>query len=158
MDGRNERIVTRQHPITLFPDLLLFFVSLVFLLEMRMLPDQKPFTARMLCEGAAVFFMVIGLVDVVKWFGFHVILTPDCIEIQRFWIFKKAYCENPARPLTIHPVQEGWDVWMDKGTLVIYEPGGVVATLDNLGDFSRIAHRSFSPMEHLRFASGYDEI
>ncbi len=152
MDGRNEKIVTRQHTITLLPDLLLFFVSLVFLLEIRILPEQKSYTAKMLCEGAALFFMAIGFVDVVKWVGFRVILTPGCIEIQRFWIFKQTYCDVPGRRLTIHPVQNGWDEWLDKGALVIYEPGGVIATLDNLGDFSRIAHQSFLHVGYLRFA------
>ena len=158
MDGSNKRIVTRQHPITLFPDLLLFFVSLVFLLEMRILPDQKPLTVRMLCEGAALFFMVIGFVDIVKWFGFRVILTPSCVEIRHFWIFKKTYCDTPERQLTIRPVQDNWDEWLGKGTLVIYAPGSVIATLDDLGDFGRIAHRPFSHMEHLRFAAGNDGI
>jgi len=158
MDGKDARIVTRQHTITLLPDLLLFFVSLVFLLEMRTLPGQKPFAVRMLCEGASVFFVAIGFVDVVKWFGFRVILTPACVEIRRFWIFKRAYCDSPGRPLTVRFVQDDWDEWLDKGSLVIYEPGGVVITLDDLGDFSRIAHRPFLHVEHLRFVSGYDEV
>ena len=140
MDGSNERIITRQHLITLLPDILLFFVGLIFLLEMQVLTNPPSFELKHLCEGAAIFFMSVGFLDVVKWWSFRVILTPTCVMVQQFWVFKRKYCQSDrGRKLAIHPEQNGWDEWLDKGTLVVYEPGSVVSTLDNLDNFSNIS-------------------
>ncbi len=131
------KIILRRHTITLLPDILLFFASLLFLLEMRALPAQKAFSLKGFCEGAAIFFIVIGLLDIVKWRGFQVSVTAQCIEVQRFWIYRNTYCLNKP-DLAIQLIQSDWDEMLDKGSLIIYKPGSEVVTLDNLGGFSQI--------------------
>jgi hypothetical protein len=137
------KIILRRHILTLMPDILLFFASLLFLLEMRALPAQTAFSLKGICEGAAIFFMAIGLLDVVKWRGFRVVVTSRCIEVHRFWIYRNVYCLD-ERGLSVNLIQDGWDEKLDKGSLVIYEPGGEVVTLDDLGDFSRLV--DWSPL------------
>ena len=132
-----DRVVLRRHITTLLPDVLLFFSSLLFMLEMRIIPPDMAGALKNICGGAAIFLMMIGFLDIVKWVGFRVVVMHDCIQVQRFWIFRDDYCQD-QRTLTVRLQQNGWHEWINMGTLVIYELGGEVRTLDNLGNFKRV--------------------
>jgi predicted membrane protein len=141
----NSKIILRRHIITLLPDTFLFFVSFLFLLALEMVRTQNAPALEEVCVISAFFFSMIGVLDILKWYGFSVTLTPACIEVRQFWVHKKEYCrDEKGERLAIRPVQTTWDEWLNKGTLVLYEPGGEVATLDNLSNFRSV----FSIMRH----------
>jgi len=135
----NNEIVLRRHVITLLPDTFLFSVSFLFLLTLEMARAHGVPAVEEVCAVAALFFSAIGMIDILKWYGFSVTIKPDCIEVRQFWLYKKELCHGSKNlRLSIRPVQSVWDSWLDKGTLIIYEPGGEAATLDNLSNFHRI--------------------
>jgi len=134
----NNKIILRRHLITLTPDALLAFVSFVFILEAILSVGQERTFLGTVSEIAAIFFLLIAVLDVVKWFGFRVVIANGCIEVQKFWIFRDQFCRI-GRDVKVRPVQKGWDARLNMGTLVVYEPGGKVSTLDNLGHFDQIA-------------------
>lgn len=140
----NNEIVLRRHVITLLPDTFLFSVSLLFLLTLEMVHPQSGPVVEEVCLAGALFFSLIGFIDLLKWYGFRVILKYNCVEVRQFWFLKKEYCRG-ARGLqpSIRPIQNLWDEWLNKGTLVVYEPGGEVVTLDNLSNFDQIVGNRF---------------
>ena len=131
------KIILRRHLITLTPDVLLLFVSFVFLLEAIMSSGRRQVFLRGVSEVAAFFFLLIAILDVVKWMGFRVLIANGCVEVRKFWFFREEFC-GIGRGVTIKPVQKGWDERLNMGTLVVYRPGSKVSTLDNLGDFDRV--------------------
>jgi len=132
------RIVLRRHVITLLPDILLFSASLLLFWAVWMLSGQagqNDFALKGICELAAIVLAMIGFVDIVKWRGFRVILSPDCIELQRFWIFRNAYCMTD-RKISVRLRQNALGEWLNMGSLIVYETGGSVITVEGLGNFN----------------------
>ena len=135
----NNKIVLRRHVITLLPDTFLFLVSFLFLLTLEIIHSQSAPVVEDVCIVAALLFSMIGVIDILKWYGFSVTIKPNCVEVRRFWFLTKRYCRGARRVQPyIRPVQNIWDEWLNKGTLVVYEPVGEVATLDNLSKFDQL--------------------
>ncbi len=132
-----KKIILRRHVITLLPDLLLFLGSLLFWIEMRMVTGHNWMLLRIVCQGAAFSLAMIAILDLIRWAGFRVVITPQYIAVQRFWFFRDEY--HLSKPgVTVRMLQQGWDDLLDRGRLVILEMDGVVDTMENLGHFSRI--------------------
>ncbi len=132
------KIILRRHIITLTPDVLLMFVSLVFWLEAILSSGRRDVFLKDVSDGAALFFLIIAVLDMVKWLGFRVEISHDCIKIRKFWIFRDMLCRS-GTDVRVRPEQKGWDERLNMGSLIIYRPGGQVFTLDNLGNFDRVA-------------------
>jgi hypothetical protein len=132
------KIILRRHIITLTPDALLMFVSFVFVLEAILSSGRKDPVLQDVSEGAAIFFVIIAFLDMVKWLGFRVEIADGCIRVTKFWIFRDRFCRI-GQEVKVRSKQKGWDERLNMGTLVIYQPGGKVFTLDNLGRFDLVA-------------------
>jgi len=138
------RIVLRRHLITLTPDAILLIVSFIFVLEAILSIAEGKAFLRILSEASATFLLLVAALDMIKWFGFRVVIENGCIEVQKFWIFQDHFC-HIGRDVKVQPVQKSWDQRLNMGTLIVYQPGGKVSTLDNLGHFDRVVDNRFLP-------------
>jgi hypothetical protein len=140
------RVILRRHTITLLPDALLFFASLLLLLEIGLMPALSTLALKGICEFTAIVLAMIGFIDVVKWSGFRVVISPEGIAVHRFWIFRDEYCFS-GREIAVRLRQNGWGGWLDIGTLTVYETGGSVFTVGGLGNFNMAldSYPQFSP-------------
>ncbi len=128
-----EKRIIRLHPITLAPDLFLLFVGGFFIKVGSMRTDWV-FVHEVCYFLGGLLWMSAGL-DMLCWLGFQLEVTFSTLTIRRCWVrrrrFNWTYEEVP-----VEFTQNWWDALWDKGTLIIYAPGGDILTLKNLAHFS----------------------
>ncbi len=137
----NKPMVIRQHAIVILPDTLLFLVGTSLFLETaeisRRLPQFQASALNAACEILGFLLLLIGAVHFLCWLGFRVEITFQTLVIRRCFFYRKIF--SLMRPdITLGISQTAFDAWFDKGTLVIYAPGGDVITLNNLANFSQM--------------------
>jgi len=137
-------IVVRQHIISLVPDVLLFLAGIALFLEVPGIDSRMPMiqarALSRLCEGLGVLLIAVGLGHFLWWWGFRLEIASRAITIRRYFFFKKSFSLFRS-DVSISASQSRLDAWFDKGTLVIYVPGGEILTLNHLADFSRFIPR-----------------
>ena len=137
----NKPIVVRQHAIAIAPDTLLFLAGTALFLEIpeisRRLPDIQAFLLNATCEALGMALILIGAVHFLCWLGFRLEIDLRAMTIRRCFFYKKTL--SLLRPgISLSASQNALDAWFDKGTLVIYAPGGDIITLNNLANFSQL--------------------
>ncbi|HID33580.1 MAG TPA: hypothetical protein EYP25_03250 [Anaerolineae bacterium] len=131
-------LVIRQHAITLAPDMLLSLAGIILIAETgNVLWGFQLFLAEL---GAA--FLFIGVAHFICWLGFRLEVKRHHIRVQRCWLYRKSFTSlHPG--LMVQAQQTDLDALLNKGTLIIYAPGGDIITLTNLANFKQlIAHLS----------------
>ncbi len=140
----DEPIMARQHAISIAPDVLLFLVGTTLFLETseiaRRLPEFQASILMGVCETVGLLLFLIGAMHFLCWLGFRLEIHSQVIVIHRCWFFKK-HISLIQPMLTIQATQNNLDELLDKGTLVIFSPGGDIITLSNLANFSQLAPR-----------------
>ncbi len=141
-----QTIEIRRHVILLAPDVLLFFVGALLLLQIpwisRQMTGERAMLLQTLCEGLGLALILTGLIHSVCWLGFRVVIRPHEIVIRRCWFLQRRL--DRFQELNIQLMQSRWDARLDKGTLVLYAPAGDIITLQHLAHVSQLAPNIFS--------------
>ncbi len=141
-----QTIELRRHVILLAPDVLLFLVGAVLLLEIpwiaRQLSGERVLLLQILCEGLGLLLILTGIIHGVCWLGFRVIIHPHEIVVRRCWFLQKRL--DRIQRLNVQLMQSRWEARLDKGTLVLYAPAGDIITLPHLAHVSQLSPNMFS--------------
>ena len=137
----NKPMIIRQHAIAILPDTLLFLVGTSLFLETaeisRRLPQFQASALNAACETLGFVLILIGAVHFLCWLGFSLEIDSHSIVIRRCFVYKRTFSLLRS-DISLSASQSALDARVDKGTLVIYAPGGDVITLNNLANFSQI--------------------
>jgi len=129
---------TRQHLSILLWDVAWMLLGVVIFLEVQGLRGREMSVVRQIGYGMTLFLFLAGVIDVIRWHGFLLTMDSQCIEVRRFWFFKKRYCRDAEQHFFAQTNQNSLDEWADKGTLDLYNSFDGASSLTHLANFSQI--------------------
>lgn len=126
-------LVIRQHAITLAPDILLSLAGIILMAE----TEHVFWGLQFFLVALGIVFLGIGVGHFICWLGFRLEVKAHHIRVQKCW-WRRKFIAFPHAGLMMQALQTDLDALLNKGTLLIYTPGGDVITLTNLANFNQL--------------------